>query len=181
MPNNKFILIMGVVVLLTGGAAFIVGRMFNSGVNPIASDGPLGAGPGFTVSSSNNITPAPELPTTPPEATGLYLERKDHTMIIQAVSFDPGIGEVAGDSSVDVDSAPKVEILLTARTTIYRDTIQLNQSASSENFTIHQTVEESTLNNVAPPTMITVWGRKSGDRVIATVLLFSNSLNIQKP
>jgi hypothetical protein len=82
---------------------------------------------------------------------------------------------------VDINSAPKVEILMTAKMTIYRDTTQLSQPPSAENFTIHQTVEESTLDTLTPPTMITVWGRKSGDRITAEILLYSNSLNIQKP
>ena len=134
----------------------------------------------FTFSSSDNISPAVELPATPPEVTGLYVEMKDHTMIIQAVSFDPGFGRILGDS-VDVNSAPNVEILMTAKAIIYRDTTQVGVSAASGSAAIQQTVEESTLDDMVLPTMISVWGRKSGDRIIADVLLFSYSLNIQKP
>jgi hypothetical protein len=179
MFNKKIVLVTGILILAVGAAAFLAGRMLNRGIEPIISDGSLG-GPRFTFSSSNNITPAAELPANPSEVTGLYAEMKDHTMLIQAVSFDPGIGAILGDS-VDINSASKVEILITANTTIYHDTTQVSLSAADGNAAIQQTVEESTLEELAPPTMITVWGRKSGDRIIATVLLFSNSLNIQKP
>ena len=180
MQNKKLVLVTGILVLMVGAAAFVVGRLFSRDVNPVASGEPPGGGPAFTASSSNNITPAAELPGTSPEVTGLYVETKDHTMIIQAASFDPGIGGILGDS-VDVDSAPKVEILMTAKTTIYRDTTQVSVSAAGGNVAIQQTVEESTVDDLVPPTMITVWGRGSGDRIVADVLVFSNSLNIQKP
>jgi hypothetical protein len=179
MHDKKMILVLGILILVVGGTIFVALRMFNIGINPINADGPVRGGTEFTF-SSNNITPAVELPDTPPELTGLYVEMIDHTMIIQAVSFDPGIGGILGDS-VDVPSAPKFEIFISAKTAIYRDTTQLSQPASGEDFTIHQTVGEATLDDLAPPTMITVWGRKSGERIIADVLVFSNSLKIQKP
>lgn len=153
MQNKRHVLVTGILVLLVGAAAFVAGRLFSRDVNPVASDGPRDGGPGLAFSSSN---------------------------IIQAVSFDPGIGGILGDS-VDVNSAPKIEILMTAKTTVYRDTTQVSVSAASGNAAIQQTVEESTLDDLNPPTMITVWGRKTGDRIIADVLLFSNSLDIQKP
>jgi hypothetical protein len=88
MPHKKVVFVTYVLVFLIGLAAFVAGRMFNKSVNPVASDEPLAGGPGFTFSSTNNITPAAELPTTLPEVTGLYVERHDHIMIIQVVSFD---------------------------------------------------------------------------------------------
>jgi hypothetical protein len=179
VQSKRLVLITSFLVLLAGMAFFAAGRMFNGSVKPLISDEPPRGGSVFTFSASNNIIPAIELPTTPPEVTGLFFERKDNTMIIQAMSFDPGIGGILGDS-VDVNSAPEVEILMTAKTSIYRDTTQESPS-SAENSTIQQTVGESTLDPLTPPTMITVWGRKSGDRIIAEVLLFSNSLNFPKP
>jgi hypothetical protein len=180
MPSKKMILVTGILILVIGAATFIAGRMFNGEITPMNAVGPVRGGTEFTFSSSNNITPAVELPTTPPEVTGLYVKTKDHTMIIQAVSFDPGIGGILRDS-VELNNAPKVEILMTGKTTIYGDTTQVSVSPAGGNAAIHQTVEETTLDDLAPPAMITVWGRRSGDRIVATVLLFSNSLNIQKP
>ena len=178
MFNKKIVLVTGILMLAVGAAAFLAGRMLNRGVEPIISDGSLG-GPRFTLSSSNNITPAAELPATPPEVIGFYVELKDNAMIIRAVSFDPGIGGILGDS-VDVNSAPKVEILISAKTTIYRDTTQPSP-ASGENLGLQQMVEETALEDLTQTTMITVWGRRSGDRIIAETLLYSHSFHIQKP
>src|SRR5687767_8330265 len=141
MPNKKKFLILGALTLTLGAAAFIAVRMFNRGVNPIRANGPVREGE-FTFSSSNNMIPAVELPATPPEVIGLFVETQDHTMIIQILSFDPGIGGILGNS-VDVDSAPKGEILMTANTTIYRDTTQVSVSAVDGDTAIQQTVEES--------------------------------------
>ena len=177
MQNKKLYIGLGIAILVIGIAAFITGRMFNSRIGPIADDGPLQGINRFTFSSSNSITPAPELPTISPEVVGLYVEMKDNTMIVQVVSMDTGIGDVVGDSSVDVNTAPIVEIIITSKTTIYRETTQLSGlSAGSQ-----QMVEESTLEYLNPPTMISVWGNRSGDRIVARILLYSNSLGNGKP
>ena len=167
---------LGIAILLIGIAAFVAGRMFNLGISPVADEGSLRTNE-FTFSTSNNVTPAPELPAISPEVVGLYVEMNDNTMIVQVVSMDTGIGSVVSDSSVDVNSAPKVEIIITSKTTIYHEITQLSGLSAS----IRQTVEESTLDNLNPPTMITVWGNRSGDRIVARILLYSNSLGNAKP
>jgi hypothetical protein len=45
---------------------------------------------------------------------------------------------------------------------------------AGETQTVQQTVEESTLDHLNSQSMVTVWGRKSGDRIIADVLFYSN-------
>ena len=40
MQNKKLILIMGILVLLVGGAAFVAGRMLNQKVSPAGAGGP---------------------------------------------------------------------------------------------------------------------------------------------
>ena len=180
MPNKKSYIGLGIIVLLVGVAAFIARRMINTGVGPIGFlGGPMGGG---QVSISlNDITPAPELPTTRPEITGVFVERKDNTVIIQVVSFDAGVGGILEDSPSDVNNAPKVEVVITGKTTVYRETTEFNRPVAGENFSVQQTVEESTLDYLNSQTMITVWGRKNGDRVIADILLYMNPLMIKKP
>ena len=178
MQNIKRYVILGVVVLLVGAAAFIAGRMLNSGVGPIGFfGGPMGdANVNFI--SINDITPAPELPTIPSEITGIFIERKDNTVIVQLVSFDAGVGGIAGDSP---SSGPTVEVVISGNTTIYRETTEFSRPVAGEDFFVQQTVEESTLDDMGLQTMITVWGRRSGDRVIADILFYSNPLMLKKP
>jgi hypothetical protein len=179
MQNKRLFIILGLTVLLVGAAAFLAGRMFSRGTGPRSESGALGNGQVFV--SMNDITPAPELPTTPAELTGFFVERKDNTVIIQMTSFDAGVGGIAGNAPQDSESGPKVEVVITVQTTIYRETTEFSQPVAGEEFSIQQTVEESTLDDINSQSMVTVWGRKNGDRVIAEVFLYMNPLMIKKP
>ena len=95
MQNKKMIFLMSVLVLAVGAAAFIGGRMLNGEVNPLDFFG-LGEN-GDMMSVSINIVPAEELPKTPPEVMGLFVERKDKTIIIQSVSLKAGGGGVVAE------------------------------------------------------------------------------------
>jgi len=153
MLNKKLYVSLGIVVLLIGIAAFIAGKWINGGSS--------------REDQMSHATPAPEIPTTTPEVSGLLVERNDNTLILQTVSFDPGSGWRLGDSNapIDASSGPKVEVIVTGETIIYRDNFEFSQSS------IQQTVEETTLDYLDTQMLITVWGRKNGERVIADILL----------
>jgi hypothetical protein len=186
MQNKRMILVMGILILVVGAAAFIGGRMLNGNVDPLGMFG-LG-GKGDIMSVAINIIPAEELPKTAPEVRGLFVERKDKTIVVQSVSLDAGGKGIvvekgeggAVSSSADLDSGPKVEVVVTNETIIYRETTEFSKPPKG-NETIQQTVEESTLDELNSQSMITVWGRKSGDRIIAEVLFFSNPVFFKRP
>jgi hypothetical protein len=187
MQNKRMILIMGVLVLVVGAAAFVGGRMLNGNVNPLGLFG-LG-GNGKMMSVRINVIPAEELPKTPPEIMGQFVERKDNTILIQSLSLKSGAGgvvvekgggEAVAGSPVD-DSGPKVEVVVTNETIIYRETTEIGEPTSGETQTVQQTVEESTLDDLTSQSMVTVWGRKSGDRIIADVLFYSNPVMFKRP
>lgn len=188
MKNKRLILIMSILVLVVGAAAFIGGRMLNNQVNPLGLFG-LG-GKGRVMSVMVNVIPAEELPKTQPDAIGQFVERKDKTIFIQPVSLNAGGkgvvvskggGEVVAGSPSDNNSGPKVEVVITNETTIYCDTTQPGEPPSTgESQTIQQTVEEATLDDLSSQSMVTVWGRKSGDRIIAEVLFYSNPVMFKR-
>lgn len=153
MQNKKLYVSLGLAVLLIGIAAFIAGKWINGGSS--------------REDHVSQVTPAPEIPTTIPELSGLLVERKDNTLILQTVSFDPGSGWRLGDSNapMDASSGPKVEVIVTGETIIYRDNFEVEVSS------IQQTVEETALDYLDSQMMITVWGREEGDRVIADIIL----------
>lgn len=179
MRNKKLYVTLGVVLLLVGAAAFLAGSLFSRGIGPRSESGALGNGQAFV--SMSDITPAPELPTTTPEITGFFVERKDNTVIVQTTSFDAGVGGIAENASPDANSGPKVEVIVTVGTIVYRETTEFSNPVAGQEFSIQQTVAESTLDDLNAQTMVTVWGRRNGDRVIADVLLYMNPLMIQKP
>jgi len=153
MQNKKIYIILGVVVFLVGISAFIAGKLINGG--------------SLMEDQVSHVTPAPEIPRTVPEVSGWLVERKDNTVILQSVSFDAGSGWALGDSdeSMDTTSGPKVEVVITGETIVYRTDYEFTQSS------VQQTVEEALLDDLNSQMMITVWGRKDGDRIIADLLL----------
>jgi hypothetical protein len=183
MQNKKLIFILGGLVLIVGAAAFVAGRMLNGQVNPLRFFGLGGKGDVMTVSIQ--MIPAEELPKTQPEVTGPFVERKDNTIVVASIpmkSGGGGGGMVADPGSrVDVEGGPKVEVVVTNETIIYRETTEFKEPSSSETQTIQQTVEESTLDELTSQSMVMVWGRKSGDRIIAEVLFYSNPVMFKRP
>jgi hypothetical protein len=177
MKNKKTYIIFGFVILLVGAAAFIGGMMLNGEIGPIGW-GELN--PGQVSISLNDITPAPELPTTQADVTGLFVERDDNTIIVQAVTFGMGVGGVAKDSPLDENSGVKVEVVVTGATKIYRDVTEIPEAVNGEIHNMQQAAEEGTLDDLNEQTFVTVWGRKSGDRVIADVLFYTNPQFIKK-
>jgi hypothetical protein len=125
------------------------------------------------------ILPAPELPTTLPEVTGPFVEQQDNTIIVEIKSLQTvGIGS-ASSTNTKSQSGPLVEVVITGETRIYRETTNPSEPLSAENQSIRQTVEPATLDELDSRAMVMVWGRKSGDRVIAEVLMYSDLVAVK--
>lgn len=191
MQNKKMIIGLSILVLLVGAAAFIGGRMLNQKAGPLGFGMPMGNGD--VMSISVQVTPAPELPTTQPEVLGLFVERKDNSITLSSVSMEAGKGGVVVQSSggsegesfagspVD-NNGPKVEVVITSETTIYIETTQPSgPPASGENVVLQQTVAEGSLDDLTSQSFVTVWGRKSGDRIIAEIMFISNPVMFKRP
>ena len=191
MQNKKLIFGLSILVILVGAAAFIGGRMLNQKGGPLGLGMPLG-GNGEMMSVAIQITPAPELPTTQPELIGSFVERKDNTIFIQSVSMEAGKGGMVLQSSSGGDGevvsgspnndGPQVEVVIGAETTIYIETTDIGgPPTSGETQVLQQTVEEGSLDDLTSQSFVTVWGRKSGDRIIAEVVFISNPIMFKRP
>jgi hypothetical protein len=181
MSNNPVVdyVISGVVIFLVGAAAFIAGRLLNQRVERAGISLPMAGG---EQSVFITVNPAPELPTTRPEVTGLFVERQDNTVIVSSISLPAGGVYWAGAGvPEDDESGPKLEVVVASETIIYRETTELNGSLSNGHQTIQQTVAAGSLDDLNRQSFITVWGRKSGDRIIATILFYTSPVTIQSP
>ncbi len=71
-------------------------------------------------------------------------------------------------------SGPVVEVVVTSQTKVYKD-VTMNQfnGPPPQGQTIQQVVEPGSLDEVGPDSTLTVWGRQTGDRYIADVLVFT--------
>jgi hypothetical protein len=172
MHNQKRILL-GIFVVLLGAAAFIGARFLHP-----RSDA-IGMGAPFEGDFRSMIVPAPELPATAPAVTGPFVDRQDNIIIVETKSLEAGgIGEVSSEHAKR-QTDPRVEVFVSGKTAIYRETTNPSKPLSAENQTVVQTVETGKLDDLDSRAMVMVWGRKSGDRVIADLLLFSDLVAVK--
>ncbi|HKY55964.1 MAG TPA: hypothetical protein VJM08_16735 [Anaerolineales bacterium] len=172
MQNRKFVFTISIVLMVVGTAAFLAGRLLNRGVSPLGLFGPADDG--------ISVLPAEELPKTPPDVEGLFVERQDNTIIVED---DQPVDSVSG-SPVGIGGGPRMEVVIITETLIYHDTTQppARRPTGDDPREIQQTVEEGTLDDLNPShSLVMAWGRKSGDRIIAEVLLYIDLVMIEKP
>ena len=177
MRKTKLYVSLGVAILLIGIAAFVAGRMLNGNAGTVGLGGPNS---GQVSISINDITPAPELPATPADVTGSFVERKDNAITVQAVTFGTGVGGVAADSPMDENSGVRLEIIVTSATRIYKDVTEFPAPVNGEVHNVQQAAEEGTLDELNTQCFLSVWGRRSGDRIIADVLFYMDPQSIKK-
>ncbi len=178
LQNKKLMITMGVFILLVGAAAFTAGRMISQDVNPLALLGLAGNG------TVTDILPAEELPKTPPDVEGVFVERRDNIILVQGSGLNQDPDGVEVGSPEDLAGGSTVEVVFTAETILYKDTTQIpsERPSSSNNPPIQQTVVKGILDDlIASQTYVTVWGRKSGDRLIADTLVYSYLVAMQDP
>jgi hypothetical protein len=155
MQRKKLIFILGILVLVVGVAAFIGGRLFNRQLNP---------------EENQTFIPAEQLPQTPPEVFGLFVRQEDNSLFLGTggISVDSGAN---GEAVVTYDG-PVLEVVITTRTKLFREIPPLLSLDE-----IHQKVVEGKINELNETMRLTIWGRKTADRLIADVLLYSSALS----
>ena len=191
-----------VAVILLASTAFLAGRLMSQQANApagpqmiISSGGPGGlgvaAGEGGMVSMGIRIIPATEIPKIQPEVAGLFIRRDDNSIFVG--TFNEGMGIVVSSSSSSLDdnspsfstsgpahTGPEVEVVVTADTNIYYDATQFDPSSPSQG-EMQQVVEEGNLDDLGSDSIVTVWGTRTGDRVVADVLLYTQPMIITMP
>jgi hypothetical protein len=174
MRNRKRLIGLGIAIPLVGLAAFVAGRLINAGVGTVGLAGRVSI-------ALNEITPAPELPPIRADVSGLFVERQDNVLVVQAYTFGAGVGGLSGDAPMDEESGTRVEVVVTSETEVYRDVTVLPDPVNGEIHGLQQAAGDGDLSELNPQTFLSVWGRRSGDRVIAEVLFYSNPRSIKKP
>ena len=187
--------ILGVVLaLVLAAAAFLGGRYLQMG--PTALGGGNGGlflssnGPGGQVGreiGKNDIIPAPELPKTAADARGIFVRRQNNSFFIGTGKVQLQVKKEANNPNSTPQAAssydgPVVEVVVTANTKIYRDdTFQNIKDLSSNGTKIQQKVVPGSLDEIGQNSAINAWGKKTGDRLIADVLLYNNPIIMTAP
>ena len=175
MQNRKQYIVLGVAIVVVGIAAFTAGRILNRGVNPLSLFGFAGEGDGIS------LLPAEELPKMQPAVEGLFVGRQDNMIFVET---NPPGGDGVSGAPVGLGGGRKFEVVVTTETILYRDTTQppARRPSGDDPRELQQIVEEGTLDDLNDSqSLVMVWGRKSGDRIVAEVLLYIDLVTIEKP
>jgi hypothetical protein len=198
--KGKYIVIGVVIVLLLGGAAFMAGRLLQKSAQteevPQGMIGPNGEviAPGISSSSggggesstmasvSVRMEPAQELPATDPNVRGQLRRVEDNSIFVKDIGGGGMVvatmgddGELTIDSPGSEGTDTEIEIVVTQDTQIYREVTEmlaLDDGDSDTPATVQQKVEPTTLDDIGDQGLITAWGQKRGDRLIAEVVVY---------
>ena len=141
------------------------------------------------LSGQSNETPAATEPALgymkhPPDARGIFDHLQDSSIFVDPSMVDQqdqggtstnqndGSSRPSFGSSSD-PNAPKVEVVVTAQTIIYKDVTVRGPGGSPVDFQVIEHVEPGSLDEIGELCLITVWGSRTGDRVIADVLVYA--------
>ena len=162
-PVSTYLIGMGLIVLLAL-VTFVAARYMNAGLGSFTGEEEQGG----------NLIQSEELPQTEPQTMGVFVERNDNSIIVAPADSihimvpDPnGEGEPVMEADYVGD---KVEVVISNDTTIYRDVTPMDRGNANKD--VQQILELSTIDAISPQSVITVWGRKAGDRILADVILF---------
>jgi hypothetical protein len=149
-------------LLLLAGAAFVGGRLLND-------QDQTGNGEAILMSSSNgegkgiavfeDIQKADELPETPPDALGSFARREDNSIFLSQF----GAGQ----------DGPQVEIVVTRDTPTYEDVTFHQFTDGIPSGPKQQVLDLVSPDEIGPGSIIRVWGKKRGDRIIAKLVMFN--------
>ncbi len=122
-----------------------------------------------------DIQPAKELPQTPADVRGVFDHRKDNSLfvgtgvVLRTVQQDQG-GNLTSSSTHD---GPTVEVVVTPQTIIYSDVTNRQFNGQPPSGKIQQVVEQGSLDEIGKDSTLRAWGKKTGDRIIADMIVYS--------
>ena len=140
------------------------------------------SGPDGSVSSTIKTLASPDLPPEDPVTVGVFKSSEDNTLILGEGPLEIELNvEVIGDGQpVPVISisnfGPDVEVVIPVGAVIYRDVTETPSMRSGnlkpgDNIIPQQLKVISDISDIADDTIISVWGDKRGDRVVADVIV----------
>ena len=172
--SRKWFISGGLLIFFLAAAAFVSTQLMRGSGLPTILAGMPGEVEAVT---------AKELPQQDPDFIGIFEHRQYNSIFIGtgnpeiAVQQDRS-GNVQASSTHD---GPTVEVVITNSTTIYEDvTSQQFNRAPPKGQQIQEVVKPGSLDEIGENSMISVWGKTTGDRIIADVLLYEAPAVMQK-
>lgn len=186
MNRTTWIIGAAALVMLLIAAAFVGGQLLNTEAAAGASPLQITAGgadtTGMQAEFKMDMEMAQEIPQTEPDVSGLLARRSDKSLfittgnIVMSISTNPD-GSMSINGTAD---GPEVEVVIPHTAQVYVDTTALTAAGAPQaDGTRKQTVEPGAVDEIGKNSVISVWGERRGDRVIAhTVLYMADALSV---
>ena len=181
--NKKIGLGIGIVVLvlLLAGGAFTAVQLLTAqepsgGGGQMIFEDVIDDGSGNPVTITTIVDPSPDLPQEQPVASGIFLREEDSSYFLGTGDISIAAQTVNGETSISTDhSGPEVEVVVGRDTVFYKDVTEIdwNATESGERHLVQEVQQVDRPAEMVDVADITVWGEKNGDRVIASVIVFS--------
>jgi hypothetical protein len=156
------------VVLLLAGAALVGGRLV--GDRRLSGDEPeavkIGDGLVARTGSMVQVLNAAGMPDTPPDVAGVFVRREDRSLFLGTgvVTF-----RIDGDATYD---GPTLEVVATHETRIHRDDTAAELGGVPPSGPVRQVLRAGALDEIGRNDVVSAWGERHGDRLIATVIVY---------
>lgn len=180
--NLKIILIVTAAFVVLGGAAYLTGQLMNgSGVR--SQNGPMifnnseDGGKSMAVVVKFDDEWPEVIPAVKADVGGVFVRRQDNLLTLGTGNVTTtDMGEEVGRVPKGLDyDGPEKDVLITPQTQIYRNATfdDLENGFTENNETIKHKVEDGSIDEITENSSVMVWGRKSGDRYVADVILYT--------
>jgi hypothetical protein len=163
-------------VLLLAAGAFTAGRLLGLGFLEEES----GSGGMIQVANSEGQVVkaewvrSPELPAEEPDVAGAFVRREDNCFFVNETEGGFVLsGDGDGSLSVTNTTGKVSEIVVTGETLVRVDTTLENVEAAIVDGKCYQQVAPGSVEEIGELSFVRAWGEKRGDRLIASVLLYS--------
>ena len=117
---------------------------------------------------------AEELPDERPDVLGFFARREDNSVFVNE-STEGGMKIAVGkDGSVSTNASDKeTEVVVTSDTLVYIDVTAEIVAESQNGGVVKQTLKPGSIDEIGEYSVVMVWGEKRGDRVVASMLLYT--------
>jgi hypothetical protein len=166
--------VMSLVLLLAGGA-YMTGRLLSPGPEAGDGDGPtikvgMGKGPLTEVV----FVRAEECPTEDPDVAGAFHRRQDNSIFVNETTDGFHISQDDSGSFTITNTTGKMhEVVVTGETAVYVDSTNEQLDEAMSDGKLYQKLGPGTVEEMADLSYIRAWGEKRGDRLIASVLIYT--------
>jgi hypothetical protein len=193
MMNKRILMVLGGLVLLVVLVAgvFTAVRLLATPEETVTASSGGGArvmqsvqsvDGGAPVSVQTTILPAPELPDEPTAASGIFVRREDNSIVVGTGNVDLEVDvevnpETGQETTTLIPSSdgPEIEVVITHDTQVYLDVTDFTMEGpveSGEREIVQAVRRVETADEIGENMELQVWGERSGDRIIATIVVY---------